>query len=325
MNKTLAQRRRILVFYRQFGVEATRAAFGVSRSTLYRWQVREREGRLAATSTIPHTLRVPVWNGAVVGEVERLRRLYPRIGKRKLAPLVALFCEEQNYTVVSEATIGRMVRYLVTTRRIPDRRRYSWFARTRRWRLTRSSPKLPKERRQGYVPQKAGDLVAVDTVVLFAGAVRRYIVTAIDYSSSFAFAYTYKTLSSRTATDFLEKLQQVAPFEITRVQTDNGLEFHKDFHQALQVKRITHFYTYPRRPQMNGKLERFNRTIQEEFSEHRWHTLVTDLEQFNRELMEWLMWYNGVRPHETQQMRSPLQYLVQAEDLSHMSWTCTNS
>lgn len=325
MYKTSERRSEILFFYQRFGVEATRAAFRVSRATLYRWQTLERSGRLEAASTAPHSVRVPVWQSTVVREVERLRRLYPRIGKRKISPLLNLFCAEKGYVTVSEATVGRMIRSLITQGRIPDQRRYSWFARTRRWRLTRLRPKIPKERRHGYLPEKAGDLVAVDTVVLFAGAVRRYIVTAIDYSSSFAFAYTYKTLSSRTAADFLSKLQQVAPFEMKRIQTDNGLEFHKDFHQALSLKGITHFYNYPRRPQMNGKLERFNRTIQEEFSEHRWHTLVTDLERFNRELMEWLIWYNGVRPHEAQQLRSPLQYLVQAEDLSHMLWTCTNT
>lgn len=322
---TPEKRREILTFYGRFGLEATQAAYGVSRATLFRWKARDRTGFLGAESRAPVRVRVSVWSEAVLSEVERLRWEHPRIGKRKITPLLRLFCLEQGYPLPSEATVGRMVGHLVRRRRIPDPRRYSWYARQSKWRLTRVRPVVPKVRRNGYTPQRAGDLVAMDTVALFSGSVRRYIVTAIDYSSSFAFAYTYKTLSSRTATDFLEKLRQVAPFEVWRVQTDNGQEFARHFHAALKEAEIVHFHTYPRRPQMNGKLERFNRTVQEEFSEHHWQTLVTDLERFNVLLMEWLVWYNAVRPHEAIKLQSPLQYLVRNEDLSHMLWTCTDS
>lgn len=49
------------------------------------------------------------------------------------------------------------------------------------------------------------------------------------------------------------------------VQTDNGSEFLGVFDQYCQTHDIPHFFTYPRSPRINGGIERFNRTIQEEF------------------------------------------------------------
>ncbi|MBC7330207.1 transposase family protein, partial [bacterium] len=49
------------------------------------------------------------------------------------------------------------------------------------------------------------------------------------------------------------------------VQTDNGSEFVGEFEDFLRNKGIIHFYTHPKRPQENGYVERFQRTIQEYF------------------------------------------------------------
>ncbi len=55
-------------------------------------------------------------------------------------------------------------------------------------------------------------------------------------------------------------------------------------------------------------LERFNRTIQEEFME------MSDIdplftEDFNQALTDWLIEYNFRRPHQTLDYKTPLQYL----------------
>ena len=65
----------------------------------------------------------------------------------------------------------------------------------------------------------------MDTIVRFEHGIKRYIFSAIDVKSRFAFAYTYKTGSSLSASDFVQKLDRVSPFPIKAVQTDNGSEF----------------------------------------------------------------------------------------------------
>lgn len=134
---------------------------------------------------------------------------------------------------------------------------------------------------------------------------RQLTLSAIDYRSQFAFSYGYKTLSSASATDFLVKLRQVAPFDVIRVQTDNGAEFHKHFHAAIEQLTITHFWSYPRSPKMNAKIERYNRTVQEEFVDWYQPELTEDLADCNSQLMDWLIWYNAERPHWSLRLTAP--------------------
>jgi transposase InsO family protein len=61
---------------------------------------------------------------------------------------------------------------------------------------------------------------------------------------------------------------------------------------------------------MNAHCERFNRTVQEEFVDYHEDLLFTDLGAFNDKLMDWLLWYNGERPHWALQLQSPLQFIA---------------
>ena len=54
-----------------------------------------------------------------------------------------------------------------------------------------------------------------------------------------------------------------------------------------------HFFNYPRHPQSNAHLERFNRTIQEQFAQLNTH-LLDEPSVFNRQLMR----YNGLTRSE---------------------------
>ena len=53
---------------------------------------------------------------------------------------------------------------------------------------------------------------------------------------------------------------------VDEVLTDNGANFRSDaFAELLAERGIVHRRTRPYRPQTNGKAERFNRTLTEEF------------------------------------------------------------
>jgi transposase InsO family protein len=87
-----------------------------------------------------------------------------------------------------------------------------------------------------------------------------------------------------------------------------------------------HYFNYPRHPQSNSHLERFNRTVQEQFAY--WHT--DELEEpnvFSRILMEYLIWYNTEKPHRGIGKLPPLRYylnnFVANPKKSNMLWTLT--
>ena len=166
-------------------------------------------------------------------------------------------------------------------------------------------------------------MVQIDSITLFSNGIKRYIITAIDLISKFAFAYCYFSLSSNKAYDFAKKFREVAPFKVKRFQSDNGLEFHKWFANYLLKEKITHFFNWPRHPQSNAVVERFNRTIQEEFTN--WNEeLLNDNIAFNKKLMEYLMFYNLERGHKSLNYQTPLKYLINHCGFSNMLWTLTD-
>jgi putative transposase len=111
----------------------------------------------------------------------------------------------------------------------------------------------------------------------------------------------------------VKKLESIYPYEtgIHVVQTDNGSEFLPEFNEYLNKRNIKHNFIYPRCPRINGFIERSKnllkksadykgvRTLQEEFIDLRLNLLLEDIDEFNRKLMDNLVWYNTERPHES--------------------------
>ena len=75
---------------------------------------------------------------------------------------------------------------------------------------------------------------------------------------------------------------------------------------------------------MNAHCERFNRTIQESFVDYHEDLLFTDLDAFNQELADWLVFYNTERPHQALALLSPVQSLMINQPECHMLWTYTS-
>ena len=303
----------IISFWERHGMGATVDAFAVSRRTLYRWKANLKKARghvdgLNERSTAPVSRRKRVYPPGFLEKVVELRRVHDRTGKKKLATLLH----------VSESYAGRALFDLRKRGLLPDNTRLSLHARTGLLTPLRYK-KRPRIRRK----IKRG--VEVDTIIRFVDGIKRYVYTAIDVEKKFAFAACYTNHSSRSAADFLSKLRSVAPFDITEVQTDNGSEFAALFEDACKALGITHFHTYPRSPKMNAHIERFNRTLSEDFIRHHRGVLRDDLSRFNEALIDWLLWYNTERPHQSLGMLSPLRYIVR--DLTahqcQMYWTST--
>ena len=86
------------------------------------------------------------------------------------------------------------------------------------------------------------------------------------------------------------------------------------FQDLLTVHGIAHRRTANHRPQTNGKAERFNRTLLEEFA---YKELFTSNDERNAALGPWVDSYNASRPHTAIKGMTPLQRLVNNADGNH--------
>ncbi|MFB3851284.1 MAG: integrase core domain-containing protein [Acidobacteriota bacterium] len=56
-------------------------------------------------------------------------------------------------------------------------------------------------------------------------------------------------------------------------------------------------------------MERFNRTLREQHLNHCYND-ISDLDPFNKELIEYLLWYNLEKPHKALNCLSPMNYII---------------
>lgn len=329
--ESIEKRLEIIQFFEEFGAEATRRAFGRGRSTIYLWKqkLKKTGGKLSALAPgdkTPIHKRKRLLHPFIEHFIVEYRTNHPGVDKTTIAPALAIACKPAGLKPVSASTVGRIIHDLKESGRIPSANKITINGRSGKLRVREPRPAKKKLRRRGFSPQRPGDLVQMDTVAIFAAGIKRYIFTAIDVRTRFAFAYTYKSNSSANGRDFLRKFTNIAPFVARRIQTDNGSEFEKHFAQSCQDNGLVHFFNYPKHPQSNGCLERFNRTIQEQFVD--WH--IDELDEpndFNQKLMEYLIWYNTEKPHRGIGNLPPLRYYIDnflpALQKSNMLWTLT--
>ena len=76
------------------------------------------------------------------------------------------------------------------------------------------------------------------------------------------------------------------------------------FERMLLELGIKHRYTRPYRPQTNGKVERFWRTLNDDLIDG---TTFASLAEFRDELEQYLLYYNEVRPHQALKGQTPKQ------------------
>ena len=311
----IRKRLKIIEFFEEFGNIATKRAFDKGRSTIYLWKhkISSSGGYLSSLkpeSKAPNTPR----EKRKVNEFHRdfileYRINHPGVSKETIYYELTEYCVLQGLPVISESTIGRIIKELKDKGKLPQHYKLSFYARTGRL-VIRKQKKITKLRRNDYQPKKAGDLLQIDAIELFINGTRRYLITAIDVYAKFAFAYSYKSLSSVSARDFMEKLIRVAPFTIFHIQTDNGKEYHKYFEIYVKSQNIIHFWNYPKCPKMNAFIENFNGLIQRQFVNWHYQELKDNINNFNYDLMDYLLWYNTRKQHSAIGKIPPLRYYV---------------
>jgi transposase InsO family protein len=123
-----------------------------------------------------------------------------------------------------------------------------------------------------------------------------FVHSAVDAHTRIAYSEVLVDEQGRTAAEFWTRaaaFYRALGIVIERVLTDNGPCYKShDFNRALGA--VQHTFTRAYRPQTNGKVERFNRTLLAEWAYARpW----TSEGQRNRALAHWLHLYNHHRHH----------------------------
>ena len=163
-----------------------------------------------------------------------------------------------------------------------------------RWKKWHQYPERPRA-------EKPGILVEIDTVHDGPHENRLYLYTMLDVCSRWAYAEARERIGTHQSLKFVASARASLPFSIDTLQSDHGSEFSKYFTTQISAAGIVHRHSRVRTPNDNAHLERFNRTIQEECISR----LPRKLAVYQKEIPEYLRYYNTERPHMGLEMKTP--------------------
>jgi transposase InsO family protein len=137
-----------------------------------------------------------------------------------------------------------------------------------------------------------------------------FVHIAIDDATRLAYA---EVLNDETATTAIAFLRRALAFfarhgiEVERLLTDNGSAYRSTLHAlACRQLGIRHLRTRPRRPQTNGKAERFIRTMLAGWA---YGAIYASSRERTAALDGWLWHYNHHRRHQAIGRQPPIQRL----------------
>jgi putative transposase len=305
MSPDAAKRLRWMDHYARSGnARLTCRYFGISAQTFYRWKNRFDPYDLTTLeeeSRRPRRVRQSETPVKVIERIRELREERPRWSRDKLAVLL-----KREGIEISGSTVGREMKKLKARGLLvePENVRQAKLARKRR-RKPRYATRKPK----GYKVQNAGDLVQVDTLrARLIPDEDRFHFSAWDKISKFVGMKAYKRQTSSAAADFLHHLKTKFPFRIKAIQIDGGSEFMDQFEEACRRAKILLFLNPPHRPELNGGVERSNRTFREEFYEV--EDVSLDVGEHNKQLAKYEYCHNYIRPHRALDMQTPNEYYL---------------
>ncbi len=190
--------------------------------------------------------------------------------------------------------------------------------------------KADKEAHGEFESECPGYCGAQDTfyVGTLKGVGRIYQQTFLDTYTKLAFAKLYDRKTPLVAADLLN--DRVIPFfdehqiPLGRVLTDRGTEYcgapeRHEYELYLAVENIDHTRTKVKSPQTNGIVERFHRTVLNEFYRVAFRKKIySGIEQLQADLDAWLREYNEQRPHQGRWCygKTPRQTFIDAGSLA---------
>ena len=190
--------------------------------------------------------------------------------------------------------------------------------------------KADKEAHGEFESECPGYCGAQDTFYVgnMKGVGRIYQQTFVDTHSKVAFARLCDRKTPITAADLLN--DRVVPFfdaqevKLCRVLTDRGTEYcgnpeRHEYELYLAVEDIDHSRTKTKSPQTNGIVERFHKTVLEEFYRVVFRkTIYRSVDELQCDLDAWIKGYNEQREHQGRWCfgKTPMQTFLDAKPLA---------
>lgn len=289
MDESAIKKAKILSHAHKHGIQSTIDAFNVGRSSIFRWRKKLDDshghiGTLSNKSRAPKRRRSRILNPLLEEKIIDLRTQFPGIGKSQIYHQI-------KYAIkTSESTVGRTICDLKKRGRLPLRGQ----------KPKKVSKNITRIRR----PKKIG--FEIDTVVRHVNGIKWYFVNALNIEDRKGFSYVTTSHSSSESSQIFKHID----IHISQIQTDNGSEFLDHFHRYCTQHNIKHYFIYPRTPKQNAHIERFNRTLEDEFIKWQRHTMCDrdNLELLRQKLCEYMHYYNNTRPHTALAFLSPVVY-----------------
>lgn len=283
---------------------------GFHENTLYNWKARYlkvgAEG-LADKSRAPHN-HPNEYPEEIKIKIRELRQLGIEQEKRYIGPQLIAHRLKARYGIkVAPSGIGKL---LNREGLIPEHHQ-------------RRRPK--KERIKSCKIHEPGELIQLDVkyaIKSYAGY-WFYEYDAIDYITGIVYGEIYEIQSNLESIIFLKTLKKKTPFLLKGIQTDNGSIFtnyytgykkstdplHPRLHCFDLLCRelgISHYLIDPGKPAQNGKIERFHRTVEDDFYQKE---SFKDLNSLRKKFRDFLYYYNNEREHSANQYLTPLEKL----------------
>lgn len=240
--------------------------FGISRETYYKWY--RRDHPVGKTGRHPRRMHPDT---KIYGQTQvvivHLKTKY-NYGPKKMS-------------VVLERDYGK---------KISPSAIYKFYQRKKLVRKPQKQQKWYIPLKQPYRAEFPGENVQVDVKYVPGKDMTweyqyRFIctVTNLQYSTNML------TRDARSTITAYRRAERYFPFKIYGIQSDNGGEFRGDFHRYLVRKGIPQRYIPKRSAPWNGKVERANRSVDDEYYLNPYRPWKT--------LHAYTSWYNHERPH----------------------------
>lgn len=251
--------------------------FGISKKTYYKWYRRDHGlfgNKYKNRKEHPHT---KIKGGVRVLLVEAKKKY--NYGPEKMK----VYLKRETGVEVSAKNIYRFMKKKHLIRK--PQKKQIWYT----------------PMKEPYKASEPGENVQLDVKYVPDGeGWWNYQFRFIDTVTNMQYAVTFPLKSAQMSIQALLRAERTLPFPITGIQTDNGGEFRGCFHDYLTKRNIPHRYIPKRSAPWNGKVERANRSVDDEYYLNYlrpWKTIT-----------QYTNWYNHERPHLGRDMNGLTPY-----------------
>jgi transposase InsO family protein len=254
---------------------------GISQSVLSEWIRRYRAHGEAGLQPLRGGIKAgtPKVAAAVKAQIVALKQQYPHFGVKRIAHVL----RRMLFLPGSHETVRRT---LHQHRLLPQAKK--------------KAPKNPPKPRF-FERATPNQMWQSDIFTFRLGGKNAYLIAFLDDHSRYVVGLDL--FRSQTAEHVLEVYRTaVAEYGVPKeMLTDNGRQYTSwrgktRFEQELQKDRVHHFRSQPHHPMTLGKVERFWKTIWEEFL---CRAQFDSFDQARERIRLWVKYYNHKRPHQS--------------------------